>query len=294
MTGYLTRLARRATGPVPGLRPRTPAVFEQGVRAFALEEDAAPSPVARSADAPPRAEASITARPDPGRSAVTRPEPRPPETATGAPERIRPPVTVQASPPPQRDGDPTTPTTAVGHVGGLQPPAAAATMRAAAPPPKAPDPDHEQPARWREAPANPPPSPGDPPRRSPGPSPALRRDSPEQHDPPREDTTAPIPRGQPTLIVDPLVPSVAGEPAQGAVPAVATLSSAGTSSAVLPRLQPPPGAVSSRPPEISVTIGRIEVLPANPAVPTPPPAPKHVRRTSAPDLATYLRDRGQR
>ena len=65
-----------------------------------------------------------------------------------------------------------------------------------------------------------------------------------------------------------------------------------SSSAPLPRLQPQTDREPNGAPEVTVTIGRIEVLPTPRAAPPPPPVRKQARRTTnAPELGAYLRDR---
>jgi hypothetical protein len=64
----------------------------------------------------------------------------------------------------------------------------------------------------------------------------------------------------------------------------------------LPRLQPPPRPDEQRAPEVTVNIGRIEVVP--PAVPDRPPVREKPRTraesSGAPALADYLRERSRR
>lgn len=65
---------------------------------------------------------------------------------------------------------------------------------------------------------------------------------------------------------------------------------------MLPRLKLAPRAEQGGAPEVTVNIGRIEVLPSRATEPEPPPAATTPRRraTGAPDLADYLRDQGRR
>ncbi len=65
--------------------------------------------------------------------------------------------------------------------------------------------------------------------------------------------------------------------------------------ATLPRLQPAPRADHAQAPEVTVNIGRIEVVPPRAMESTTPRETTTPRRTAgAPDLADYLRDRGRR
>lgn len=302
MTGHLARLALRATRPVPGLRPRTPALFEQGARAWSLEPDpaqpdatqgAVTQPDATQPDATQRAVTQRAShfpdgtRPDLPRTDIESPEtaPDPPRhpTANRPPAQVEPrgpatssttspaggpanPVVSFVSPAPA----PTEPRTRRAHP--VEPPARSTSWRPDGPDEVPQDRSNDRtgsPKAWTDLPALPtalPPSSAVLPTEH-GPDPAaLDR---------REDASE----------------AAIGElRLRGALPD-------GTErlSAPLPRLLPQTDREPSRAPEVTVTIGRIEVLPAPRPAPPPPPvrAPAR-RRTNAPDLAAYLRDRGRR
>lgn len=300
MTGHLARLALRTTQSMPGLRPRKPALFEQETTAWLVEPNAiqaendlqaeAVQPVARSgahhlADPSPdeprsdnRSPESVSSARSPMAGGFRKDSGVSPShdlvsempSPNDSPARRRQPVDPTANSPRPRphgldDGpqDPPNDTPDVAKDGSnSRPSRSALPVRTTGPQLTTQDsfPDSGS-ARVRFDTAD------------------LEADVPirelrEARGLPQE--TVPANQGpetssswSDTRIPGPLSPSVP-----------------------LPRLQPPSDRERSGAPEVTVTIGRIEVLPAARAVPPPPHVPKPARRaTNAPDLGTYLRDR---
>lgn len=311
MTGHLARLALRTTRPVPGLRPRTPAHFEQGTQAWSLEPDAmqpdAVPPAARQ-----RADRLSGPGPD-----VPWPDVGPPDSAGPArnprAERslnevgpwgpstssLRSPSSGRASPGEAFGGDVPTPTEPQARrTHPVEP-----LVRSPRSRPDGPDgvtqerPDNtldraeggassasartELPVRTTARPAS---------------TPALSADGDSARvRPDPADLSGDGATGE--LRVRGALPEWNGRlnsRPEGSTPGSESPDPGLLSpSAPLPRLQPQTDREPNRAPEVTVTIGRIEVLPAPQAAPPPPPVRKPARRTTnAPDLASYLRDRG--
>ena len=292
MSGHLARLALRATSPTTGLRPRPPGLFEQRPDAMSHEEERIP--------------------PDDGR-----PGPAPPDLASeGRPEHARPPSESPAAALPEDTS------------GWVEPRATGESVRRGAAPVRL----HAETDRpvaaeaptlrvsSRRAPSA---APG-------GPSPAPVTSAKLQRAVAAHDQTS-MAEPEPQQLAPPLAPdSIDSRDSRidrdrdrdrdlGADPSVRLPGHLPTSPAAtapatpigrtewppspapstpmvvpLPRLQPPAEPAPDAGSGITVTIGRIEVLPPA-AAPTPAPPPRATTRrtTGAPDLADYLRSRGR-
>lgn len=332
MTGHLARLAARATEPAgSGLRPRLPSLFEPPA---GLRPGDAGSALAGANEARPGATAAGAARaglagsdparpglpgpdlpgPDLAGSDLPGPDPAPRGRARGAPVR-------RALARPPHGSEPFGEADDAGTAG-AGPPATGAASRAApsgAPTPRtrarttlrtgqsdgaAPSREEHAPGGLRARTTDPTtdarPSAGTPPAEATGSPAALPGSSVRAS----EQVVA-------TLVAEALAgglrPAAAGRDAttyDGTAPprdGVPPTEAAGPGAAPLPRLHTgrssEPGRRDRRPatPEVTVNIGRIEVVPPppepRPAAPRPrPPA----RASGAPALADYLRDRSRR
>jgi hypothetical protein len=272
VTGHLARLALQATRPGtsgPGtLRPRTPSLFERPASSGVLSEEyAEPPAIARtSREGPSRADAEVT--PDPGRQRPARPgQPRPvvdipPSTESqeiaGEPARAAPASLAEAEETPQE---------APRHA------RATDVSLTARPEPSSVGVPHLLDGvtgavtdRLTHV-------------VGPGATAAAVAAPAEDH-PDRPGVPGQGPAGSAAPAAE---PGMHGETSRSPIP----------SSQPLPRLTPAPRDDPS-PPEVTVNIGRIEVV--QPATPErkPPQAPPRTRDSGAPKLADYLRDRSRR
>lgn len=258
MSDFLGRLAARAVGTAPALRPRPRALFEPdaiaGAEPLEVEEEreAPPAPRARPSAAPPEAPEPITRAAEPPPAA----EPEAPPAPRARPERHAVERTAQA---PQREAPP-----------------APRPQRATAAPPVV--------VEQRREVVAPPPPPAAPPRREPRPRPPARelaatsvvRRAPDE--PAETLVTPPLPeslplRSQAIARARSLAPPPAPAPQPGAAPV---------------RDAPPRPAPE---PVVEVTIGRLEVRAATPGQPARP-APT-VERAEPLSLDRYVRERAR-
>lgn len=277
MTRHLARLALRAARPTGGLRPRSPSMFESAVAPPVLEQYAARVPAAVGEPPPPSSDAA-----GPRPTVRTVPDPDPPKPVGPAGEHRL--LTAEAQRVPHRrelvtpePGRPAAPSRTALRLDApsrsappLRPLPDAARADDVGMPQPAPHPGPAQGARS-----------GPDPSRSPTAEPAsVERAGPATYSPgPTASETAAAPGATET----PSAPPHTEQPRLDAPPVR------------LPRLQPPPGPDEQRAPEVTVTIGRIEVLP--PARPERPPVgqKRPTRAASgAPKLSDYLRDRSRR
>lgn len=297
---HLARLAMRATRPAGGLRPRSPSMFERA---------SAPLTLPDSTDSPNLAPESrwpeAPSRPDPapqrGPEGLRGPEGRDDSAvrqvrlrAGDEPDR-RPqlePAGHELAAEPISTGERALLDEADSATVGRRPPTVLDAAHSA-PPDRVPGPP-DQVAELRSRPAGSRPqswvdtgpslSMGERPRPPSPPDSADRRAAsradewPEQHDA-RLLTAQVTPR--PRVVEAPTPPRATEAPP-------------------LPRLRPISPPDQSRAPEITVTIGRIEVLPPRSPEARPPPQPRQPqaqpsrRADGAPELAAYLRERSQR
>jgi hypothetical protein len=282
MTSHLARLAARAAGQGSGLRPRAVSQFEQAANQISAEEYVAPrDPTSPGPDlAVPPPDANV---------AISSPEP--------APDREEPrPVTS----PPTWDSpiEPATPDLPI-----VRRPARGEALRSSSPRPT-PEPSlGEVPTTGRPAPFHPPVEvPEDRPVRGPT---LTEADSAGR--PAREITPlAGAARPRPDLHASDAEEAVAlrrQDAPQAPTQQVAhrdvrtqrAPQPTASQPATLPRLQPAARAGQGQTPEVTVNIGRIEVLtPHTPESRRPSVTSTPRRPEGAPDLADYLRDKGRR
>ena len=281
MTSHLARLAARAAGQGASLRPRSLSQFEQPTSHPSLVEYVAPGDPASGPDfpAPPPA-ASIVVR-----SPVAGPErdhPRPPSTPLPQGAPVTPDLPIARRSPGEEAPPPTSPV-------------------------RTPEPSlDEVPAIGPSAAL--PPAVGLPQVRP------ERSRTPTEADTVHRPTEAVLPSTRlPEARTRPGVhPSEAGEAVavrrqDAPLPPTQRVADHGTTTprelqpiepqpAALPRLHPAPRSDHGQAPEVTVNIGRIEVLPPRAPEAKRPPATTAARRLTAgaPDLADYLRDRGRR
>lgn len=287
MTSHLARLAARGAGQDAGLRPRALSLFEQPTNPASVDEYVAPrGPTSSAPDvAAPRPDVSMAPHsPEPGSDVDEPREPAPlppgePHAKAATPDQpnVRRPSgeTLPTTGPrpksePSLDEIPAPDRPAGGRRAVEEPAIRPVPSRtpieadSARPGPEVPPPSSvpRHPGGGRHLPDGPPAEAGD--------AVAVRRQGNPQP------STQPVAHEEGTSPREPM--PVASQPT------------------TLPRLQPHPWADQGQAPEVTVNIGRIEVLPPRATESKRPPkttAPGR-RTAGAPDLADYLRDRGRR